>query len=259
MLASAPVFGSGASMKDFMESHGVSQQIQNRVINSSSFDGCFSTPDYFICAIKGKYANLESNALARQSVLNALAIKVRHALYVKMLDSSNLSAVKDKKEADSVYLSQVGADNKKYLLKGIEFGTYFANGVCHAYAASPINKSVDAIEKNLSSDFFINDYCKSFFIKAVDLMSKKDYSAALVILKELHDLHFADINAYLLASEAFFKTGQTVDALKIANEVMTEFSDKMNNEQAENLGDIFMDLKQDKEAQKAYEIALARS
>lgn len=146
MLASVPCFGAEAGMKSFMEAHGVSPQIQANVLSNDSYAGCFQSGGDILCVSRGKYANLESNPLARQSILRSLLIRARHMLYAKMLGLIKTYPVQNKVEADQVYLDQAQAENHKYLLKGMESGSYCENGLCQAYVAAPVGLSVDGIE-----------------------------------------------------------------------------------------------------------------
>lgn len=256
LVVSAQCRAETTPLANFILSRQGSYDIVNQMEGNKNFvQKCFETTTHLIC-IESKYnPNLASNLLAKQSSLQGLALRIRHNLYVALLSKNKSKNLKNKNEAKAVYLAGVDSGNSNYSLSGIEFQTAYHDGYCQGVASIPLNSSSDALQNKFKEPFFIKQYCSSLYPKAKKLMEAGESAKALITLKELHDLKFANIDAYLLAIQAFFDNHQPEEAKKIAIEILEDFEEKMSSKQAEELGDIFMKLKMEKEAIQSYNIS----
>lgn len=260
LIASALQMAEAGSLEEFL----IARQTPNELIatldkEKNDFGKCFETSTHLLCVQSKFYPGLDANALSRRAMLQGMAIRVKYALYQSLLAKNTAKNLVNKAEASHIYLAGIQNGNARFSLKGVEFQTEFANGVCQAAASIPLQSAGASLQAKMEEPFFIKEYCASLYPKAKQLMENGKYSQALGTLKELHDLKFANIDAYLLASEAFIANGQPVEACKIALELLADFKSQMTCAQADELGSLFIQLDMDKEAEKAYEVSALKS
>lgn len=219
---------------------------------------CFNTSTHAICMEAGVYPNIQNNPLARVAVLKSLATSVKYALYSDVLKQVRAQNLNDPAAVTRAWLNGYEKNDSKFLLKGVEFITEEDGNWCGAVAAVGMHGASQELRHTYKDPAFIKSYCATLLPTAQRLMREKNYGKALIILKELHDLKFANIEAYLLATQAFLKNGEAADARKIALEIFHDFKDKLTSGQAEELGDLLVELKCESEAEKSYKLAAER-
>ena len=75
-----------------------------------------------------------------------------------------------------------------------------------------------------------------YFNHAKQIFNAGRYKDALPLFKNLHDLKFMNISAYLDAAECFLKTGEPNECLKLINELRAELEDAMSSRELERAG-----------------------
>lgn len=258
LLVSVPCRADTSHLAKFiLERNGTMAQCQ-QISDSNNLARCITTTSHLICVEKRAYPNLETNPIARQGLLQGLALRVKHELYEALLKNIQVDNLQNAGAAKSAYIAGIEAGRSNYALKGVEFSTWFVNGICDAVASMPIVSTMPVIQHKIQEPFFINDYCQYLYPKAKELIREKNWHEALEILKELHDLKFANIDAYLLATQAFIEDKQPLEAQKIAMELLNDFKDKLSSSQAEQLGDFLLECNNPDDAEKAYQLAMQK-
>lgn len=252
-LAAASM-ANAAGLEDFPLLRHIPADIMSQIkAGSQTLERCFITANYLMCVQGKNFPGVSSNSQARQAVLNGLGVSARNSLYNFAVSKAEAENLKDGAAVRRTVNTERNKGNLK--LRGMEFSGFCKGNWCAAIAALPYGEAAKELPKIYASPAFINAYCRTLMPEAVKLMEEGKYKEALLRLKELHDLKFADIDAYLLACRAFIVDMQANEAKKIALELLNDFPANMNAAQAEELGDIFIELKLDTEAEKAYKIA----
>lgn len=254
LLLPAPCRAGSSTMRDFiLQRQGSEVQVRELCVGAGSVNMCTQTPTHLLCVHSGMYPNIGHNPQARIAIARSLALKAKMAVYAQLLQNSpphllNTAGVRE------TYLQGVDRGQEGYVLKGVEFQTYAEDNWCGAIASAPLAAERE-IRKKCAEPGFIMDYCGTLYPCAISCMQEGKYREALTILKELHDLKYANIDAYLLTCEAFIKNNQPGEAQKIANELLADFYQSCTVQQAEQLGDIFLELGAAPEAEKSYVLA----
>lgn len=253
LAVSIPV--DAASPENFLRNFGAPPEIAEKMLSGSApCRECVVAKNYAICVRGKSYPNVSNNAVARQAVLQGEGIAVRRDLY-----SSLAGRIKAKNPLNVQAAGQALAENPNSgKLIGLEFITFCRGNWCGAMAAAPLPQAEHALPHIYKERSFINQYCNTLLPRARELMAHNRSAEALDVLKEMHDLEFADIDAYLLATRAFIQEKQPVEAAKIARELLEDFAKKMDANQAEELGDMLLDMNLTKEAEHAYKLASSR-
>lgn len=81
------------------------------------------------------------------------------------------------------------------------------------------------------------EYCRSLYLdNARDMFKAGRYSDALPLFKNIHDLRWMDISAYLDAAECFLRTGEPKECLKLLKELRAALDAEMNSEELARSG-----------------------
>lgn len=253
-LFALPLCANSANVEQFLESHGATSDIAKRMLSGTvSLKGCAAYDGWLLCYEGRNYPNSAKNAQARQGISAGLGISVRNALYLDLAARVRAAGLINRQAVGQALLAtQNRGDNA---LTGLEFTSYCRDDWCGAAAALPLSENEKSLPAIYARRPFIMEYCRTLLPEAQKLMAEKRHKEALIALKELHDLKFANIEAYLLAVEAFIANRQNEDAAKIAIELLDDFSGKMSVEEAETLGDLFMTLQMQDRAENAYLLA----
>lgn len=239
---------------DFMRLRNIPENLANAMLSANGpLNKCENTNKQLIC-VQGKlYPGVGKNAVARQGVLKNLELSVLQQLRLALAQAipSGLYNISVTGEA----LASPGA---KDALKGLEFINYCRSDWCGAIATVPLNEVKRELPQVYVRPEFVRDYCKLLLPIARKDFDRGDYKKALVALKELHDLKFANAEAYLLAVKAFTHENQTDDAKKIAREILEDLSDQMTAEQAEDLGNAFLEWNMEDNAIRSYQLASSK-
>jgi serine/threonine protein kinase len=97
--------------------------------------------------------------------------------------------------------------------------------------------------------------------QARDLMTRSNWSDALLLWNHLHQRKLVSPDLYLDAAQCFDKLGQTTDATKVLGEAVNAFASTAGAEYLERAGDLALGIKTpqaDKLAENAYRLASDR-
>ena len=85
-----------------------------------------------------------------------------------------------------------------------------------------------------------DDYCRSLYRDhARALFEAGRYAEALPAFKNIHDLRWADVGAYLDAAECFLRTGEPGECLKLLRELRATLDEKMGTDDLARAGRLF--------------------
>lgn len=99
-------------------------------------------------------------------------------------------------------------------------------------------------------------YCAELYATARIRMKAGDWMTALDLFKEIHDLKWTNIEAYLDAAECFDRTGDPAGAAKLLGEVWETLGPGMKPQEAERMGDHLLRFGVRGPAREAFEAAL---
>ena len=249
----APCRAAHEGVTDFILKHGGSAEQAQAPKN-----GCFQTERHLICYDARTYNAAQSDPQTRQALLRGLALRTKHDLYTSLLNASQTKRFKNSTAVQNAYLSGVNEDNGNYTLKALEFVTFAEGNILEAIAAAPYAGSLRTIEAAYAQRDFSERYCATLMPKARELYGQKRYAETLTILKELHVLKWARADAYLLACFAFIENNEPEEAGKLADEVKKDLDAQLTADLAEQLGDVYMALHREAEAEQAYRLAASR-
>ena len=140
--------------------------------------------------------------------------------------------------------------NKK--LKGIETAASVLDGEKFAVGLAWISSDTS---ENISANVpaygaLDDDYCRFLYKnRALILFEAGRYEEALPVFKNIHDFKWADVNAYLDASECFLRTGYSDDCKKLLTELILTLGEKMTSKNFQRAGKLFREAG-DKDAAK---------
>lgn len=245
-----------ASPEEFLRANGAPPALASALLKGDApVSRCLTSGDQLFCARGRNYPGIAANARSRQAVLQNLALQVRNDLFVALASVIRARNLRDEQAVGEAFARGCGGRIKT---AGLQFTSFSRGDWCGAIASAPLPEMKKTLPPIYRQKSFVHSYCEALLPRARALLARGETERALAALKELHDLNFADIGAYLLAARAFMGAGQPEEAQKIALELLADFAAGMNAAQAEDLGDIFLGLGMDTEAGAAYRIASAR-
>jgi tetratricopeptide (TPR) repeat protein len=105
----------------------------------------------------------------------------------------------------------------------------------------------------------INDgYCAELYARAKDDFDAGRYRDALPAFKQIHDLKWANVGAYLDAAECFLKNGEAQESVKLLRELLKELGGDMGTEELKHAGSLFREAGDKQSAFEAYVLARER-
>lgn len=246
-----------ASPESFLREHHAPEDVITHMLNSyGQVRRCLSNDGQLLCLQGRSCPNVSSNARSRQAILQGLGLSVRNDVYVALTSKIKARHLLNGQAVSQAFLT--GLNQGHITLTGVEWTTFCRGDWCGAIAAISLHVAEKEVPSIYEGRPFIVDYCQTLLPKARELMAKEKSAEALVVLKELYDLQFADIQAYLLTVQAFILEKQPAEAARIACELLDDFAHTMDAEQAEELGDILITLDMPDKAERAYNIAIMR-
>jgi tetratricopeptide (TPR) repeat protein len=81
---------------------------------------------------------------------------------------------------------------------------------------------------------------------------------ALIVFKQIHDLKWANVGAYLDASECFLRNGEAEESLKLLRELMKTLGDNMGSAELTRAGGLFRKAGDKPSALSAFKLARER-
>lgn len=99
-------------------------------------------------------------------------------------------------------------------------------------------ESSKLIEKDVPELGVLDDeYCRFLYLnRAKGLFQAGKYEEALPLFKNIHDIHWMDVSAYLDAAECFLKIGESKECLTLVKEIRTALNDKMSSKELARAG-----------------------
>lgn len=256
-LVVAPAGAATGELEAFvLERNGTREDLAR--LRGHSVDTCLSTPSHLLCVQTQNVPKSHGNPTVQQASLKILAHKVKRSLYAYCFSFVKNTGLRNSAAALDTYIRAADGALPDLTLKGLETVSFAEGDNITAAAAVPLKQSVSSMERNILTKPFADRYCEHLLPKAKAEYHAGQYAEALVSLKEMHDLRWANAEAYILAAHAFLKIGNTADALKIALEVLALLTAQLTPDLAEHLGNIFLELGRDREAEQAYGIALGQ-
>ncbi|MBQ9363395.1 MAG: tetratricopeptide repeat protein [Bacteroidaceae bacterium] len=252
-----PLMAATWSLENFVLHHNGTEDDIARIHSQNNVSEiCFKTSSHLICIKSRIIPNSNKNKEVRHASLKILSHQVKHLLYTEMIKSVNQTKLQNRNAVLGTYIYGIERNNNNYILSNIENANFYDGDKIISVVSVPYTQAVSVVKKILDSSFFSIDYCKKLFPKAKLLYKDNKYNEALVLLKEIHDLKWANAEAYVMAADSFLKIGNLNDSLKIANEVLSELKLQLTPDIAENLGDIFLELGKIDEAEESFKLAL---
>lgn len=217
-----------------------------------NFTGCESTSTHLICVHRRKNPNVAKNPQSRQAILKNMALATRHDLYVHLLTKIKAKHLRYNDLAKNIFLDEVSKQNTKFLLKNVEFNSYSDNDLCTAVASIPMQTTESDVQQKYKEKFFTDEYCLKLLEKANTLINQQQPDKVLLILKEVHDLQFANADLYILTAKAFVQKNQKKEAEKLVLYVFEKYFNELNSNQANSLALLLIDCGHPEEAEKIY-------
>lgn len=256
-LASAPSLADANTLEQFiLQRQGTDAIAREAADSNRAFRDCFATSENLICVDARKYPNIQDNPNARLAILQGLAMSVKRDLYFALAKRSRAANLSSPGAASDAFAA--AASRGDFLPPHVDFATFAEQNRLAAAASIHLGDAAPFMQQVYKKPEFVRLYCQTLYPKAEALMAKGSYSNALAILKELHDLRFANIDAYLLAAKAFYHDRQPTEAKKILEEISKDFADVLTPAQAEAAGDMFMELHCEAEAAQMYNLSIEK-
>ncbi len=258
LLLAAPCWAAHEEIRAFMLKRGCTEILVQKLSGNAHSSNCIQTESHVICFRSRSCPAQQCSPQSRQALLRGLTLRVRRDLYERLLHSAGTAHYQNSAAAREAYLRGVADNDARYILKGVEFLTGAEEGRLEAVAAAPHAGLTEAIAGRYGQRDFVERYCETLLPKARELFGQERYPETLTILKEMHDLKWARADAYILACQAFINNGEPEEAGKLADEVMSDLEPQLTADLAEQLGDVYMMLQREDQAEKAYRLASSR-
>lgn len=246
------IYSATDSLSEFIRTRGGNEQQASLATVGGNYKGCFSSHEYLLCLDNRTYPGIGRNVKARYAILQGLNVTIKNMVYNYAIYKNKAENFRDQEVVKKAIVKLHPS------LAGIEFLSRSSGDWAGAVAAIKRENAREEIEAIYAQPIFKDNYAQISLPVAKSYMDSRAYQDALFILKELHDLKFANAEAYILAGKAFMETGDKAEAKKLAKEVWETLHSQLNAEYAEQLGDLFQMLGEDKEAIDAYELASKR-
>lgn len=126
-----------------------------------------------------------------------------------------------------------------------------------AWVTPDVLNSLDKVK--IDEAALTDEYCRFLYRELAEKEFRAGrYDEALPMFRNIHDLHWADVNAYLDASECFLRTGAEDDCSKLLRELKDALGDKMSSANFERAGELFMECRADDDAAESFRMARMR-
>lgn len=254
LLLGAPSHALALGPADFLGANRIPQPLAAKLLSGAApVDACAENEGVFFCAKGSQFPHIAGNALAREAVLKGLGVAVRAGLDRALARKVRARDLRDQGAVGEA-LGRVRADGG-VTLKGVRFTTFCRGDWCGAVAVLPLAAAERDLPQIYARPEFVEAYCATVFPAARQLSGAGRYGEALPALLELLHLGCGQTDAALLAAEACVHQGQRAEAAKIARGLLEGEPGALDAEGAEKLGDLFLELRMDAEAEKAFELA----
>ena len=103
------------------------------------------------------------------------------------------------------------------------------------------------------------DYCRMLYTECANVLFRNGlYSEALPMFRNIHRLHWANVNAYIDAAECFLMTGESGECVKLLKELIITLEDKMSCDDLIRAGRLFRRAGDRSSALSAFKLARKR-
>lgn len=196
-----------------------------------------------------------NNPTIKNQQLKIVALQARNELCKYIFEQINNLPMQDNEIVYIVYMNEANI-NKKYRITGIEFISGEYQNKLFAFAVIS-QKDVDKITQRLHSNEFKQKYCEYIFNLAKEKHIQHDDNDTISLLKELKQMDFFDVEMLIMECEILQQQRKNNELGEAVEKIFAEYFDKLNASLAERLGDIFLELGQEKQAIKCYEASLS--
>ena len=187
---------------------------------------------------------------------------------------ANIQALRARR-ALAVHLASGRLDRKRYsdddALGGALLSIYERGGVRGLQSASGVAdgwamalvwfmpEAARAVREATPETLELNDgYCSLLYERAKNLFDGGRYSEALPVFKHIHDFKWANIGAYLDASECFLRMGEPEECRKLLKELVDALGDDMSSDELERAGRLFREAGDRESALASFKLARER-
>ncbi len=160
------------------------------------------------------------------------------------------------REAIAKALSALDNQANGRLLPGLQSRAALLDQGVVALAWIPEDRIIASRERPPSSARFLPVYCDAIYPTAQALYLEKRFTDALGLYKEMHDRRCAQPLAFFLdTAECFIALDKPLDAQRMVNHLLSNFTSSLDAGQAERAGDVFFQAGNEDGARQAYELA----
>ena len=248
----APVFAAAHDKAtEFLENYGISLSSNNLFNGSTEKPECKNINEYFLC-YNSKNIDSFSKKNSLDKIFKIESLRVHHAFCIELLKKIS----KVQKQINLRNLNQVAEIlNTEKIFSGIEHTSFQDSNLVVTIYLKKINEIESKVLHRIVDPEFIKTYCLSMLGVAMEKYKNKQYVESLADLQEIHKLNYPNFTSYYLTALCFYALGKKVESLKIAKAIAVDYIDIMTSENAEQLGDLFMKLHEEKSAEYMYIIA----
>ena len=240
------------AMRGLLEGHGISGEQLAEIENAQTLRQCFSGAEYVTCICKDKLPKAEKGAevaLARNSALLA-----KKRLFLDLLENYPLPRLAPGLTSQNLKRN-LDAGLTVIPTKYVEFSSFRKNGWLASVASIQKKNIPTLLAEYFSGPDFLKSYGKGLLARAEDLARGGKYAEALALLRELHELNYANVNVYLAAADSFLNMGQMNDARKLAANILEKCRQSLDAGTAARLGELFISMGDPERAEQAFLLA----
>ena len=192
----------------------------------------------------------EIGAIYEQSVLQRLSMRATRAIVLRLLnDRLDRKTFKDEDALGGALVRFYG--NERIV------GIQSRSGVAEDTAFSLVwllRRDAPSMLENAprKNEDLQEDYCEVLYERARGYMHSGIYTEALAVFKHIHDFQFANVGAYLDASECFLRTGGAEDAGRLLSELLNTLGEQMTSDELARSGRLFREAGRREEARKSF-------
>ena len=137
-------------------------------------------------------------------------------------------------------------------LRGLASRSTVSDGYALSLVRLPLPEAAPLIAAPPKVEQLGTDYCTILYDRARRYMDAANYAEALSVFKHIHDFRFANVGAYLDASECFLRTGGKTDAAKLLSELIATVGDGMTSDELARAGRLFREAGLTEQARSAF-------
>ncbi len=235
----------------FLENYGISLGSSTIFNGSTDSPECKNIDEYFLC-YSTKNINSFSGKISLDKIFKIESLRVHHVFCIELL-----KRIRNVQKQNNLRdLNQVAEIlNTEKIFSGVEHTSFQDSNLVVTIYLKKINEIESKILQRIIDPEFVKSYCLSMLDVAMEKYKNKQYAESLADLQEIHKLNYPNFTSYYLTALCFYELGKKVESLKIAKAIAVDYIDIMTSENAEQLGDLFMKLHEEKSAERMYILA----